>query len=702
VTVINVLPFAAALVSILLAATALIRKRSSVAAWCFFAGMMAIGAENLCNGLALSATRPEDVADWVARGLVAKAFGPVAWLAFSLTYSRGDYWRFLHRWRLPVAVVGLLPLVVLVAGRGQLLQVVPQETSQAGWALRVGAVAKTVNGLILVSVVLILMNLEQTFRAAVGTMRWRIKFVVVALVLIFGTRFYVHSQALLYSSPDLAWSGVVAAAVLLGSLLLVLAYIRAGWAEIDVYPSRAVMRSSVTVLIAGGYLLIVGVLAQAVRRFGGAELFQAQAVVVLVGFAGLVLLLLSDRMRQRIQVFTSRHFRKAQHDSVSVWTQLSRRLAHAPDQAGACAASARSIAETFDVLSVTIWLLDEEKGRLVAGASTATERDRATVESSLVAASTIVVGLKTKRVPFDLEHEAEGWAEELRRLNPSTFAVGGDRWCLALHAGDQTLGAVVLADRVGGAIYTAEELDLLACIGDQVTSVVLNLRLADEVARARELEAFRAMSAFFVHDLKNTAASLNLTLRNLPVHFDDPSFRADALRVVGNAANRIDEMIARLSSLRQQVSFSLLDTDLNQVVTDALGRVESLPHVELTRELEVLPRLRVDREQIQSVVTNLVLNAQEALGTDGRVLVRTEHRDGQVILSVSDNGCGMTPIFVKESLFRPFQSTKKKGLGIGLFQSRTIVQAHGGRLQVESEPGKGTTFQVSLPAKGAQ
>ena len=93
----------------------------------------------------------------------------------------------------------------------------------------------------------------------------------------------------------------------------------------------------------------------------------------------------------------------------------------------------------------------------------------------------------------------------------------------------QSLGVLVLADRINGAIYTVEELELLKCIGDQITSVLLNLRLADEVAHARELEAFRTMSAFFVHDLKNAAASLNLMLKNLPVHFDDPAFRQDAL-----------------------------------------------------------------------------------------------------------------------------------------------------------------------------
>ena len=132
-------------------------------------------------------------------------------------------------------------------------------------------------------------------------------------------------------------------------------------------------------------------------------------------------------------------------------------------------------------------------------------------------------------------------------------------------------------------------------------------------------------------------------------------------------------------------------------MSEALDRVDGIPNVQLTRAFHPLPAVSVDREQIQNVVTNLVLNAQDALGLDGRIEVRTEQRDGRVLLSVTDNGCGMDQAFVKDSLFRPFQSTKKKGLGIGLFQSRAIVQAHGGAIHVQSEVGRGTTFLVSLP-----
>ncbi len=697
-TVLGLLPFVAGGFSLLLAGVSLFRRRPSMATWCFSAGMVALGIDSLLTGLALRATRVEDLSVWLTAAFIVKAVVPTIWLCFSMTYSRTDYREVLNRWKVPLAVTGLAPFALSLLFQGELFRVVPADASDELWRLQLGTMAQGLNVIILTALVLTVMNLEQTFRSAVGTMRWRIKFVVLAVVVICGGRLYVRSQAILFSAPDLALWGVESGALLIGCVFLALAYVRSGWAEIAVHPSSAVLRSSLTVIIVGAYLFVVGVLAQAVKLFGGAELFQLQAFVVLVGMAGLAVLLLSDRARQRLHVFAVRHFSKAQHDSVRIWTLFSRRLASVTDQAGLCAVSAKVIAETFDVLSVTLWLLDEEKGQLVLGASTARQGpDGTAAQPATMEAAALIAGLSGRSAPFDLEDVTEPWSAELRRLNARTFTSGGSRLCVHLRAGEQSLGLIVLADRINGAVYTGEELELLTCIGDQIASVLVNLRLAGEVARARELEAFRTMSAFFVHDLKNAAASLNLMLKNLPVHFDNPAFRTDALQGIGSVARRIDDLIARLSALRHRPESVRVSADLNQLVAEALDRVCDVPNIDVTREFQPLPAILADREQIHSVVMNLVMNARDAVGDGGRIQVRTEQRDGRAVLSVTDSGCGMNPAFVRESLFRPFQSTKKQGLGIGLFQSRAIVQAHGGVMHVESEVGKGTTFVASFP-----
>jgi putative PEP-CTERM system histidine kinase len=651
--------------------------------------MVVLAVDSVFTGLSLRAAELPDIVRWLTLGLIAKSYLPLAWLGFSLTYSRGDARESLARWRLPLFGVGVLPIGLAILFQAQLLHVVALDPSGEMLQLRFGAVAKA------------LMNLEQTFRSAVGTMRWRIKYVVLGLAVIFGAHFYVRSQAILFSAHDMALSGLESSALLIGCGFLALAYARTGFGEIDVYPSRAVLRSSLTVLIVGTYLFIVGVLAQIVRRFGGAESLQVQAFVVLLGTAGLAVLLLSDRLRQRLRAFVGRHFGKAQHDSVRIWTGVSQRLANAADQPALCAESARLLAETFDVLSVAVWLQDTQSGELTLGASTTRPPGEAADGTRRAPAERMVQeGLRDRFAPFDLEEVDEPWAEALRTLNSTSFGEkGGHRWCAPLLVGEHRLGAVVLADRVNAAQYTVEELDLLRCIAGQMTSGLLTLRLAGEVARARELEAFQTMSAFFVHDLKNAAASLNLMLRNMPVHFDDPAFREDALRGVGNAAHRIDELIARLSTLRERPDVRPVEANLNDLVDEAIDRLGVMPQVELTRERQSLPDMLVDRERIQSVVTNLLLNARDAIAPGGRIRVRTEHLEGRIVLTIADNGCGMSPAYLRDSLFRPFQSTKKNGLGIGMFQSRMVVEAHGGGIQVESEAGKGTTVRVSLPVK---
>jgi putative PEP-CTERM system histidine kinase len=698
-TFFSVVPFAAAILALLLALLSLLRKKRSFATSLFFVGMALLSIDSLLSALTLSVNDASELLHRLTLGLIVKSFATVAWLGFSLTYSRRDYRESLARWSIALAAIALLPIVLSLGFHDELLQVVKAGSAGDELQLRLSAMGKVWNVVLLVAAVWILMNLEQTIRSAVGTMRWRIKFVVLGVAVIFGTHLYLRSQALLFSSYNMHWSGVESSALLIGCVFLVVAYVRTGLAEIDVYPSRAVLGSSLTVLLVGGYFFTVGILAKFVRRYGGAESFQIEAFVVLLGVSGLAWLLLSDRLRQRIHKFITRHFARAQHDSVRIWTEFSRRLANVKNQASLCTVSAKLVSETFEILSVTIWLRDDQKEQFVVGASTATKRCDATADNPRAVSSAFADALRVRSSAFDLERINDPWADELRQLNPTTFPNGGNRWCVPLLAGERCLGALVLADRVNGAGYTIEELQLLQCIADQVTSVLLNLRLANEVARSKEMEAFRTMSAFFVHDLKNAAASLNLMLKNLPVHFDDPTFREDTLRGIGNTARRIDKMIAGLTMLRQRPAFNPVEADLNQLVRQVLERLDGMPRVELTNELEPLPNIRADREQIQSVVTNLVLNARDALGVGGRIRVRTEHLADSVVLTIGDNGCGMSAAFVKDSLFRPFQSTKKEGLGIGMFQSRMIVEAHGGSIRVKSEEGKGTTFRVSLPLK---
>ncbi|MCZ7636095.1 MAG: ATP-binding protein [Verrucomicrobia bacterium] len=269
---------------------------------------------------------------------------------------------------------------------------------------------------------------------------------------------------------------------------------------------------------------------------------------------------------------------------------------------------------------------------------------------------------------------------------------------MPLRANGELLGLITVGDRVSGLPFEGQDLDLLKCMADQIGATFLNQRLSRRLLESKQMEAFQAMSTFFVHDLKNAASTLSLTLGNLRVHFDNPEFRQDALRAIGRTSDRINALVSRLALLRQGLELKLTEASLNDVVQAALQSMEDgAASVEL--KLDDVPRTRLDAGQMQRVVVNFLMNAREASGPEGHIQVRTARRNGWITLAVTDDGCGMSPEFIRQNLFRPFQTTKSRGLGIGLFQAKVIVEAHRGRIEVESAPGRGTTFRILLPTE---
>jgi len=634
------LAFVTALFGSLLGFAALVSKTRSVASWSFFAGMQTLAIESVLDGFSLNAFAPERVIYWRTLASVARSFFPGFWLLFSLTYAHGSYRDFLVRWRFALAAALLLPVVVCIgSGTGVLHLFLDGNAGQPLWLIFSGA-GKVLSILLLIATVLILLNLEKTFRSAVGTMRWRIKFLVLGLAIAFGARIYVESQRLLFSGYSPALVEIETAALLIGYTLMAIAYLRNGFTEIDVYPSHAVLQGSFTLLLAGGYLFVVGVLAQIVARLGGAGSFQTQVFIVLLGTVALTVLLISDRFRLRVQRFVSRHFARPQHDFRKTWTLMAQGMSGVLDQAALCTMATRLISETFNALSVTTWLIDEQSSQAKLGASTSHSHPKGyDSDPGFALQDRVLDGLRKLNGPFDLEKIEEEWAATLRQIGAPQFPKGGNRICVPLLAGRRLLGVAILADRVHGYPYTLEELDLLKCVGNQVAAGLLNLRLAEELMLSKQLEAFQTMSAFFVHDLKNVASSLSMTLQNLPQHFDDPEFREDALHGISTTVKRINHLIGRLGVLRHNLDLKPTESDLNQLVVEALAGLNWVRELELVKDLHPLPKISADPERLQNVVINLLLNAREAVGNGGQVRVQTGQRDGHAFLAVADNGC---------------------------------------------------------------
>jgi putative PEP-CTERM system histidine kinase len=690
----SLIAFTAALLSALLALVAIVRRRS-FASWTFAGGMLVLACVSLFEGLSINAKEDYQVVFWLALSLGGKALIPPLWIAFSLAYSRGNYREFLARWR-GILILSILLVVPVVLFRNDLLQIVAGHAD--GTRVVVFSPAgKGVNAWMVISCVLILTNLERTLRAAVGTMRWRIKFVVLGLGLVFSAWIYTHTEALLFSVRDPNLTAIETAAVLIGAIVLAGGYIRGGFAEVDVYPSKAILQGSLIVLLAGIYLFSVGVLAQLVSYFGGVGSFHTQVLMVLAAVVVLAIAAFSERMRESVQHFIARHFQRPRHDYRKVWTELTRQMSKILGETEYCGAAANFLSRTFRALSVSVWLVDGRREKLVLSGSTLGALPPPDAEMELPLSASEADQLNELAETNDLEKVNQPWAASLCKQGHSLFRRGGQPLCVSLISGEVPVGVVVLADRVNGVPYGIDERDLLKCIADQLAAGLLNLRLSRDLMQAKELEAFQTMSTFLVHDLKNAASSLGLTLQNLPLHYDNPEFRKDALRALGTSVDRINHFIHRLTTIRGRLDLKREEVSLAALVESAIADSGSMPGITIVKELGEVPAVRVDREHMSSVLTNLLLNARDAIGGEGEIRITIRRIDSRASLEVADNGCGMSPQFVRDSLFRPFQTTKKQGLGIGMFQSKMIVEAHGGSMLVQSTPAQGTSFIVTLP-----
>jgi putative PEP-CTERM system histidine kinase len=264
-----------------------------------------------------------------------------------------------------------------------------------------------------------------------------------------------------------------------------------------------------------------------------------------------------------------------------------------------------------------------------------------------------------------------------------------------LAQGPALLGFVVLARPRAPVDVNWEVRDLLKTASRQAASYLAQLAASEALLEARKFDAFNRMSAFVVHDLKNLVAQLSLMLKNAERHRDKPEFQRDMLLTVENVVQRMNQLLLQLRSGATPV-----DKPAAVALEPIVRRVQAAKAVgepRLTVEIVAGVHAFGHADRLERVIGHLVQNALDATVADGAVAIRVYRENGRAAIEIADDGIGMTPDFVRNKLFRPFQSSKPAGMGIGAYESAQYVADLGGQIEVDSQPGRGTRIKVLLP-----
>jgi signal transduction histidine kinase len=243
-----------------------------------------------------------------------------------------------------------------------------------------------------------------------------------------------------------------------------------------------------------------------------------------------------------------------------------------------------------------------------------------------------------------------------------------------------------------------DDRDLLRAIAHHAGVLLAHSRLAEDRHASAELDALNRFAAFYLHDFKNLAARLSLVVQNAGKHGDDPEFRAEAMKTVARTSEQMRELLVQLSR-RSPAHGRLAPLDIAALVDATLRSLGPDAGVRLSVEGEPGQVLAVP-EQLQQVVLNLVLNAKRAVERSGggaAIDLSLRGDENGIRLEVADTGPGI-PAERMRTLFQPFQSDTVGSFGIGLYESKRIVESYRGTLKVESEIGRGTRVVVELPA----
>ena len=693
---------ASAMLLIAIGVIALLQRGQWLITLLFSAAFLSLGALQAGALGLLRATTPGAAhiwADYLAR---VSALTSWLWLALSVLLGRPEPRRQLREAGAPLALSLIACVLLFILARSPL--VLDSVTVGADGALiQLGPLGKAYLAYLALTMLLVLLNMEGMLRAAPASAQRRLGGLFLSILVAVLTELLVVSAGVLQGRVSASWLALAAPLLFTSGSTAALALARRRLRDMSLPVGRPVVYySSVSITLAVAFLVVTFAVSRVLPALSNE--FRAWVVVGFLLFVagGAVLLMARPATGRAIRRFVDRNFYAYRYDYRREWGRVSAALSPAAAPEEVCRQLESLARDIFDADHIAIHFREDPAGafRLLHGPSG--------TPTTLEAMHPLVRWFDRERWPVlfhdrGLDPDLAAGIEASKLLRTSI----GAAVCAPLAIGEPVIALLWLAPKRGDEAWSDEDLEFLAAMSRQLASALWFSRQAERIAEARQLESLQRLSSFVLHDMKNHVSGLALVVDNARRHMGNPDFQRDAMAVVERTVRSLRELMSQVSGVSTPPAPQVAPVALRELVSDALS--ESGLALDATPGLSVevtVPEGAVavlDRRQLGRVLVNLLVNAREALANKGTIGVRAFVVAGsegthEAVIEVSDNGRGMSEDFIRTKLFKPFSTTKKGGLGVGLAQCRGIVEAHGGTIDARSRPGEGTVFTVRVPA----
>jgi putative PEP-CTERM system histidine kinase len=528
---------------------------------------------------------------------------------------------------------------------------------------------------------------ENTWRSATIPEKTALKYPLVGMLTLGIITLVVLGRTLAISAIDGNYIAYHSTGVIALALCFMFATMRYRLFDVKVYVGRGVASSFVSISIAGAYLLALAMIASFARILGLP--YDRLTLLVLAVFAvfSIVVVLVSGKAKRRIRRYLDENFYLNRYDYRKEWSHMVQLMATSSTIDQFLPDFISRLCESIMVESGLIWIhagagKTASYGPVDDGPS---DRDTKTFRELLAPGSIHVCGRGTDA-----------------RIDEAIVRSDGLQWAkavTALGSGGEAIGLIVLGPKSLDLSYSEEDIGFLTTLSHQATATIENFLLERRIIDASQMDTFNRFASFVIHDLKNTMGMLSLTAENAEENINDVEFQRDAMETIRRSVQKMQHLIRSLGAVESNPPLMREVTDLSVLIEHETRALESVAESRgISIAFEGPPGLQaeVDPRAVERIVENLVHNAIDASPAGGVVRVRVANENGAIRIDVVDQGKGFDPEYLSENAFRPFRSTKKEGLGIGLVMCKTLAEAHGGSMSIESDD-RGARVTVWVP-----